>query len=168
MFMCRAAVYGKLQQRCAVFVQRVWRGHCSRRDLFASLTEFGGLAVADSSDGTSDAAAAPSDGGHVERAAAPDISDSVTTPTAASSSEHLLPLASGDQSILSHSENAAAVNGDDEAAALFNASAVSGVDSALVANSLVDALLDRADQFATLSSASFVASTNRFASSALS
>ncbi len=39
MFLCRRCLLDRLHHKCAVAIQRVWRGHSSRNDLFSSLTD---------------------------------------------------------------------------------------------------------------------------------
>jgi hypothetical protein len=166
--MCRGTVFGRLQHKCAVSVQRVWRGHCSRRILFASLTNDGVIAIAEFEEGTTVGAADATEPAVSvlaldEDAAAPDVSVDVAVvipaPLAASSAETLLPLESDEPLILPAAIDDAP--GDNGAHLALHASHVSAVGTEPVAGFFVDALQQSPPQCFSLDPAAVVASTNR-------
>jgi hypothetical protein len=84
MFQCRRCLLDRLHHKCAVAIQRVWRGHSSRNDLFSSLTDAPLPLAADGSDCGMEAV----QGGAAVDDASPSPTAAPASPRAASCNDH--------------------------------------------------------------------------------
>jgi hypothetical protein len=100
--MCRGAVYAKFQQKCAVTIQRVWRGHSSRSNLYAILSDGNGLAFADSAQDMDEAAAAAAK--LAARASARDESAAASDPMTPTSQLMPPPVVASSAQLLGHAD----------------------------------------------------------------
>ena len=101
-FMCRGAVYAKFQQKCAVTIQRVWRGHSGRSNLYAILSDGNGLAFADSAQDVDESAAAAAT--LAARASARDESAAASDPITPTSQPLPPPVAAFSAELLGHDD----------------------------------------------------------------